>query len=73
MNFIFLKFMKVWTQRVPCKVNGMPFGRQLHARGSLRSCFHEPQKNEIYFLNGNQMTSMKIHDSEISLNFVYKF
>ena len=37
--------MEIWTQRVPCKVNVTP------ERGPLRSYFHEPQKNVIYFLN----------------------
>ena len=47
MNFIFLRFMEVWTQRVPCKVKVVTY----FARDPLRSYFHEPQKNEIYFLN----------------------
>ena len=46
-NFIFLKFMKVWTQRVTCKVSY----RVNFARDPLRSYFHEPQKNEIHLLN----------------------
>ena len=50
MNFIFLRFMEVWTQRVPCKVLGVTY----FARDPLRSYFHEPQKNEIYFLNVQQ-------------------
>ena len=41
--------MEVWTQRVPCKVNVK--GVTYFARNPLRSYFHEPQKNEIYFLN----------------------
>ena len=50
MNFIFL-VMEVWTQQVPCKVNGLPLGVIYFACDLLRSYFHEPQKNEIYFLN----------------------
>ena len=50
-EFIFLRFMEVWTQRVPCKVNVTPFGVTYFARDTLRSYFHEPQKNEIHFLN----------------------
>ena len=40
--------MEVWTQRVPCKVN---VTLEYFARDPLRLYFHEPQKNEIYFLN----------------------
>lgn len=29
LNFIFMRFMEVWMQRVPCKVNMRPFGRHL--------------------------------------------
>ena len=47
MNFIFLKFIEVWTQRVPCKVKVDTY----FARDPLRSYIHEPQKNEISFLN----------------------
>ena len=47
MDFIFLRFIEVWTQGVPCKVNVTPY----FARDPLRSYFYEPQKNEIYFLN----------------------
>ena len=55
-NFIFLRFMEVWTQRVPCKVKGVTYfahdeGVTYFARDPLRSYFHKPQKNEIYFLN----------------------
>ena len=49
MVFIFLRFMEVWTQRDPCKLNATP---TYLARDPLRSYFHELQKNEIYFLNG---------------------
>ena len=35
-------------QWVPCKVNVTPF---YFARSPLRSYFHDPQKNEVYFLN----------------------
>ena len=66
MNFIFLQFMEVWTQRVPCKVNvtpeyerngsrakltWRPSGVTYFAGDPLRSYFHEPQKTEFYFLN----------------------
>ena len=37
--------MEVWTQWVPCKVNVTP------SRAPLRSYFHDPLKNETYFLN----------------------
>ena len=40
MNFIFLRFMEVWTQLLPCKVNVTPFGGHLLwqiARDPLRS------------------------------------
>ena len=47
MNFIFLRFMEVSTQRVPCKVKVVTY----FARDPLRSYFLETQKNEIYFLN----------------------
>ena len=46
MSFFFLRFMELWTQRVLCKVNVTPY----FARDPLCSYFHEPQKNEIYFL-----------------------
>ena len=49
MNFIFQRFIEVWTQRVSCKVNVTPF----FAREPLHSYFDEPQKNEIYFLTQN--------------------
>ena len=45
-NFIFLTFIKVWTQYVLCKVNMALFGRHF-ARGTLRSYFDECR----YFLN----------------------
>ena len=44
MNFIFLRFKEVWTQRVPCKLTGRP-------SASALPYVHEPQTNEIYFLN----------------------
>ena len=47
MNFIFLRFIEVWTQWVSCKLNVVPY----FARDPLHSFFNEPQKNEIYFLN----------------------
>ena len=50
MNFIYLRFMER-TQWVMCKVNVTPSGAIYFACGPLRSYFHEPQKNEIYFLN----------------------
>ena len=56
----FLRFIDVWTQWVPCKVNVTPWiptkltwrrsGVTYFARDPLRSYFDEPQKNEIYFL-----------------------
>ena len=45
MDFIFLRVMEIWTQWVPCKVDVTYF-----AHAPLRSYFHDPQKNEIYFL-----------------------
>ena len=51
MNFIFLRVMEVWTQWVPCKVYVTPEGVTYFARAPLRSYFHDPQKNKIYFLN----------------------
>ena len=41
--------MEVWTQRVLCKVNVMP--KTYFVRNLLCSYFHEPWKNEIYFLH----------------------
>ena len=47
MNFIFLRVMEVWMQWGMCKVSDdVNF-----ARDSLRSYFHDSQKNEIYFLS----------------------
>ena len=43
MNFIFLRFIEVWTQRVPCKVNVAPEGsRALRASLTLHvtRCIH---------------------------------
>ena len=34
-NFIFLTFIEVWTQWVPCKVNMMPFGHHLLCMGPI--------------------------------------
>ena len=42
-NFIFLRFMEVWTQQIICKVSDA-------WRDPLHSYFHEPQKNEIHLL-----------------------
>ena len=47
MNFIFLRVMEVWTQWIPCKVKGVTY----FACAPLRSYFHDPQKNKIYFLH----------------------
>ena len=38
-------------QRVPCKVKVTPLCVTYFAHDLLRSYFHKPQKNEIYFLN----------------------
>ena len=51
MNFVFLRFMEVRKQRVPCKLNVTPLGITYFARDPLCSYFHEPQKNENYLFN----------------------
>ena len=49
MNFIFLKVMEVWTQRVPCKVN---VSLTLHVPHCVHTSMNLKKKknNEIYFL-----------------------
>ena len=51
MNFIFLRFMKYERNGSRGKLTWRPLGITYFARNPLRSYFHEPQKNEIYFLN----------------------
>ena len=46
--------MEVWKQRVPCKVNVTP---EYFARDPLRSYFHEPQKNDFFFLKYKQVNA----------------
>ena len=49
MNFIFLRFMEVWTQRVPCKVN-VRASLTLHMTHCVNASMN--LRNEIYFLTG---------------------
>ena len=77
MNVIFLRFMEVWTQWVPCKVNvkGVTYFAYF-ARDPLR----EPQKNKKYFLFENihhrwpgarQWRHLRIHISFKKPNLTY--
>ena len=58
MNLIFLRFIEVWMQRFPCKVNATPV--TYFACDPLHSYFNEPQKNEIYFLNDPKFSDRKM-------------
>ena len=51
MNFIFLRVMKYECNGFCAKLTWRPLGVIYFARAPLRSYFHDPQKNEIYFLN----------------------
>ena len=51
MNFIVLRFMEYERNGSRAKLTWRPLGVTYFARDPLRSYFHEPQKNEIYFLN----------------------
>ena len=72
MNFIFLRFIKVWTQNVSCaKLTWRPLGVTYFARDLLRSYFDEPQENKIYFLNDLVLKEIELvnmqHNFEIIL------
>ena len=66
-------FMEVWMQWVPCKVNLTLLGFIYFACDLLRSYFHEPQKNEIYFLLFTFLVYLlkKPYSKPLKCNLVY--
>ena len=61
MNFIFLRFMEVWTQRAPCKVNVTPvtpFGRHLFCTWSVEFILPWTSEKWNLFLKWWLMTNL---------------
>ena len=52
--------MEVWTQWVRAKLTWRHSGVTYFARAPLRSYFHDPRKNDIYFLNEYESKSISV-------------